>query len=53
MIYILIGLLVVKYRHDIIAIIPRRTPEPDPLERFGGLTYEPTEDQPKHLRRVK
>ena len=52
MIYILIGLLLVKYRYEIIDLIPGKKKE-DPLEEFGGLTYEPTEDQPRHLRRVK
>jgi len=53
MIYILIGLLLIKYRHDIADLIPHRKPKEDPLEPFAGLTYEPTIDQPKKLRRVK
>ena len=51
MIYIIIGLILVKYRYEIIDLIPGK--KADPLEEFGGLTYEPTEDQPKKLRRVK
>ena len=51
MIYMIVILLMVKYRHDIAALMPRL--EPDPLELYGGLDYEPTIEQDKRLRRVK
>jgi hypothetical protein len=45
MIYMLIILLVVMYRHDIMALISVHDSQDDLLEIYGGLDYQPTIDQ--------
>jgi len=52
-IYMLAILMLVKYRHDIVGLIPKRKPKCDPLETYGGLDYEPTIEQDKQMRRIK
>ena len=52
MIYLLIGLLLVKYRYEILDLVtPAREQEDDTWKPYAGLDYKPPE-KPK-LRRVK
>jgi hypothetical protein len=53
MIYMLVILMLVRYRHDISALISKRKTKYAPMEIYGGLDYEPTIEQDRQLRRIK